>query len=150
MKTLVNYALIGFIGAMPLSPSAANVTSVNHYATVENKPLPAQINPLLAIQQVYFSNEIKTIGQAMTYWLSYSGFHLAASDKQPSSLQMLMQQPLPQVDRHLGPLSVKAGLEVLAGPQVFTLTHDPLLREINFKLNPAFASVIKKSTRSTS
>lgn len=150
MKSLVKVSLIGLMGITALSTMAANVTQINRYATVQNKPLSAQLNPLLAVQQVHFSQDIKTVGQAMVYWLNYSGFHLVPTDKQPPSLQAVMSQTLPQVDRNLGPLTVKDGLEVLAGQQVFTLTQDPLLREVNFKLKPAFASVVKPTLRSKS
>lgn len=130
--------LITSLSLFVLTTQAANITQINRYATVNNKPLSAQVNPLLAVQQVHFPQEVKTVGQAIAWWLQYSGFSLAAMDKQPQSLRVVMRQTLPQIDRNLGPLTVKDGLEVLAGQQVFTLTHDPLLREVNFKLKPAF------------
>lgn len=130
--------LITSLSLFALTTQAANITQINRYATVDNKPLSAQVNPLLAVQQVHFPQEIKTVGQAMVSWLQYSGFTLAAMNKQPESLQVMMRQTLPQIDRNLGPLTVRDGLEVLAGQQVFTLVHDPLLREVNFKLKPAF------------
>ena len=55
------------------------------------------------------------------------------------ALKPLLNQPLPQVDRNLGPLTIQDGLEVLVGQQVFTLVQDQLHREVNFKLKPAFA-----------
>lgn len=150
MQSLVKSSLIGLLGFAALSAQAANVTQINRYATVDNKPLSAQVNPLLAVQQVHFSQDIITIGQAMTYWLSYSGFRLSPTNNQPPSLQAVMRLPLPQIDRNLGPLTVKDGLEVLAGQQVFTLIHNPLLREVNFKLKPAFAPIVKHTPRSKS
>lgn len=124
------------LGCVAFTAHAANVTQVNRYATVANKPLAAQINPLLAVQQIHFPQEVKTIGEAVDWWLRYSGFTLIAKDKQPESLQAVMRQPLPQIDRNLGPLTVKDGLEVLVGQQVFTLIEDPLLRQVNFQLKP--------------
>lgn len=147
MSTILQIAAIGLLSSATCSVTAANLTQINRYATVDNKPLAAQINPLLAIQQVNFPQEVTTVGQAITYWLQYSGFHLSKADKQPFSLQAVMQQPLPQIDRHLGPLTVKDGLEVLAGQNVFSLTQDPVLREVNFKLKPAFEPSIKKTIR---
>ena len=146
MRSLAKLALMGFVGITALSTQAANVTQINRYATVDNKPLAAQINPLLAVQQVHFSQDIKTVGQALTVWLSYSGFHLAPTDQQSKNLQAVLGQPLPQIVRNLGPLTVKDGLEVLVGQQVFTFTHDPLLREVNFKLKPAFASIVRNQS----
>ncbi|MBA2649351.1 MAG: hypothetical protein H0U75_07110 [Legionella sp.] len=116
------------------SSFAANVTQINRYATVANKPLAAQINPLLAVQQIHFPQEVQNIGQAVEWWLRFSGFTLVPKEKQPESLQIVMQQPLPQIDKNLGPLTVKDGLEVLVGKQSFVLIEDPLLRQINFKL----------------
>lgn len=135
---MLKILIVTALSLSTLTAQAANVTQVNRYATVDNKPLVAQINPLLAVQQVHFPQEVKTVGQAMQWWLQYSGFKLAAQEKQPDSLQKVMNQPLPQIDRNLGPLMVKDGLEVLAGQLVFTLVSDPLLREVNFKLKPAF------------
>lgn len=118
---------------------AANVTQINRYATVENKPLIAQINPLLTVQQVHFPKEVQTVGAAVTYWMKYSGFSLADSSRMPSVLKPLLEQPLPQVDRNLGPLTIQDGLEVLVGQQVFSLVQDPLHREVTFKLKPTYA-----------
>lgn len=134
MKTSVQISLIGALGLISLCSIAANVTQINRYATVANKPLAAQINPLLSIQQVHFPQEVQTISQAVEWWLKFSGFSLVSKEKQPESLQTVMHQALPQIDRNLGPLTVKDGLEVLVGQQSFALIEDPLLRQVNFKL----------------
>ncbi len=128
----------------------ADVTQINRYATVANKPSAAQVNPLLAVQQIHFPQEIKTVGQAIEWWLQYSGYSLVAKEKQPQSLQEVMLQTLPQIDRNLGPLSVKDGLEVLAGQQVFMLVVNPLLRDVNFKLKPGYQPAVKHVVRSKS
>lgn len=152
MKNIFKITAITLLSATACSVQAANVTQINRYATVDNKPLRAQINPLLAVQQVHFPQSVQTVGQAMNYWLQYSGYSLVKVEKQPLSLQAVMQQRLPQVDRNLGPLMIKDGLEVLvAGQEVFTLTQNPLLREVNFKLKPAFAAPsIKNNVRKKS
>jgi conjugative transfer region protein (TIGR03748 family) len=145
--------MIKLILAISLSISAiatyavADITQINRYATVANKPLAAQVNPLLAVQQIHFPQNVKTVGQALMWWLQYSGYSLVGKEKQPASLQAVMQQALPQIDRNLGPLTVKDGLEVLAGQQVFVLVVNPFLREINFKLRPNYQPVVKKTIR---
>lgn len=139
--------MIGILSIAVLPAHAANLTQINRYATVENKPLRAQINPLMTVQQVHFPQTVQTIGQAVTYWLQYSGFTLAKPDQQAISLQVVMQQQLPQVDRNLGPLTTKDGLEILVGQEVFSLTQNPLLREVNFKLKPAFEPNHRKAPR---
>ncbi|HAT9314936.1 TPA: hypothetical protein JBB95_03400 [Legionella pneumophila subsp. pneumophila] len=114
--------------------AAANITQIGRYATVNNQPLAAQINPLKTVQQIHFPASIQTIGEAVNYWLGYSGYHLAPKEKQSESLRQVFQQPLPQVSRTLGPLTISAGLTVLVGQQLFTLKQDDLLREVNFSL----------------
>ncbi|HHP2719502.1 TPA: hypothetical protein ACR96C_003217, partial [Legionella pneumophila] len=105
------------------------------YATVNNQPLAAQINPLKTVQQIHFPSSVQTIGEAVEYWLRYSGYHLAPQNKQNESLKQIFQQPLPQVTRNLGPLAIADGLTVLVGKTLFSLKQDDLLREINFSLN---------------
>ncbi|HAU2510330.1 TPA: hypothetical protein ACTUT5_000186 [Legionella anisa] len=117
-----------------LNVHAANNTQVSRYATVNNQPLTAQINPLKTVQQIHFPVAIQTIGEAVNYWLRYSGYHLAPKEKQSESLQQVFQQPLPQVSRNLGPLTIEHGLTVLVGQQLFTLKQNDLLREVNFSL----------------
>ena len=130
---------IALLGLCIQAVSAANITQVNRYATVENKALTAQINPLLSIQQVHFPQKIQTVGEALTHWMQYSGYALVDEQAQSPALKDILSRPLPQVVRNLGPLTVHDGLEVLVGPQVFSLTQDPLRRQINFKLKPQFA-----------
>ncbi|WP_419420707.1 hypothetical protein ACNVED_05270 [Legionella sp. D16C41] len=131
------------LSLVALMAQAANVSQINRYTTVANKPLPAQINPLLAIQQIRFSQDIRTIADAVEYWLQYSGYTLAPKEKQPSILKTLMGKKLPQTQRNLGPISVKEGLEILVGAQVFSLLEDHLQREVNFQLKPAYQQTIK-------
>lgn len=128
-----------------LSAQAANVTQVNRYATVANKPLTAQINPLLAVQKIHFPQEVKTVGQAIEWWLHYSGFSLVSKEKQPESLRAVMLQTLPQIHRNLGPLTVKEGLEILAGQQVFRIVENPIARQVSFKLKPAYQPIRRKA-----
>lgn len=126
---------------------AANVTQVNRYATVENKPSKAQINPLLSVQQVHFPQNINTVGEALNHWLLYSGFSLVETKAMPVALQEVLSQPLPQVDRNLGPLTVSDGLEVLAGKEVFSLVADPLHRKVSFKLRPQYAKLYRQTSK---
>lgn len=138
MNTIKIFALVS-LGFGASLTEAANVTQINRYASVENKPLIAQVNPLLTVQQIYFPQHIITVGDALTYWLQYSGFKLITPLQLPPALKTLMAELLPQVDRNLGPLTIQDGLTVLVGQEVFTLVQDPLTRTINFKLQPKYA-----------
>lgn len=127
--------IIASLALGSLSLHAANITQIGRYATVNNQPLAEQINPLKTVQQIHFPSSIHTIGNALDYWIRYSGYHLATKEKQSEALQQVFQQPLPQVSRNLGPLTITDGLTVLVGQQLFRLKQDDLLREINFSLN---------------
>lgn len=126
---------------------AANTTQVNRYATVENKPLTAQVNPLLTVQQIHFPQSIQTVGDALNYWIRFSGYSLVDEVNQSTAFKELKQQPLPQAVRNLGPLTVRDGLEVLAGQEVFSLMKDPLHRRVNFRLKPQFAQQMNSKGR---
>ena len=96
----------------------------------------AQVNPLLTVQRIHFPKTVVTVGEAMAYWIQYSGFKLENATALPQALKTLMAAPLPQVDRTLGPLTIQDGLTVLVGQSVFTLLQNPLTRTVNFKLKP--------------
>lgn len=132
---MLRTTIIGLLALSSLQIQAANITQVGRYATVNNQPLAAQINPLKTVQQIHFPSSVQTIGEAVEYWLRYSGYHLAPQDKQNESLKQIFQQPLPQVTRNLSPLTIADGLTVLVGKTLFSLKQDDLLREINFSLN---------------
>ncbi|HFL2715768.1 TPA: hypothetical protein ACGWTM_002956 [Legionella pneumophila] len=122
------------LGLIAISSQAENTSQINRYATISNKPSAAQINPLSAIKQVHFPKDVQTIEQALEWWLKYTGFSLVSIEKRPESLVAVLKQPLPQVDRTLGPMTIKEGLEVLVGQQTFLLVEDPLQRQVNFSL----------------
>jgi conjugative transfer region protein (TIGR03748 family) len=125
------------LGLLTLPAIAGEVTQINRYATVAHKPLPAQVNPLKAVQQIHFPQAVKTVGEAVNYWLLHSGFHLISAEKQTENLKQVLSAPLPQVDRTLGPLSVEAGLLVLVGQGDFMLKTNAFTREINFQVRGA-------------
>lgn len=133
MKTLKTILTVSLALSSALT-QAANVTQINRYATVSNKPLASQVNPLFTVQQMHFPQEVSTVGDAISYWLQYSGFKLADESRLLPVFKILMKQPLPQVDRNFGPLTIQDGLVVLAGQSEFTLVQNPLTRTVNFKL----------------
>ena len=133
MKAIQTIVITGLALANSFA-QAANVTQINRYATVANQPLASQVNPLLTVQQMHFPQTVSTVGDAIVYWLQYSGFRLADEPRLLPVFKILMKQPLPQVDRNFGPLTIQDGLIVLAGRQEFTLVQNPLTRTVNFKL----------------
>jgi len=127
--------------------NATSLTHVSRYSTIENKPTVAQLNPLLGLQQMRFSRDVITIDQAVNNWLKHTGYSLVKLNKQSKDTQEILNQKLPQVDRNLGPLTVKEGLEVLVGKDVFHLVQDPLHRKINFELNKKYQRIYKAKAK---
>lgn len=111
-------------------------TELSRYTTVKNQAARAQINPLLMTVQVHFPQSVQTVGEAMEYLLRYSGYALVDPATMSEDAQQMLTQPLPIVDRSLGPLSLQEALEVLAGKHVFQLVQDPLHRKVSFTLLP--------------
>lgn len=140
MKRFSALTLAAMASLLGSISSAANLTQINRYATVENKALAAQINPLLAVQKVHFPQSITTVHAALDHWLQYSGFQMAPIKEQSTGLRETLLLPLPSVVRDLGPLTVEEGLLVLVGKNVFTLSKDLLHRKVNFTLKPQFQS----------
>lgn len=124
------------------SAYAENVTQIDRYSTVENKPTLAQINPLLAVAEFKFPASIKTVEQAMQMVLSDTGYELAAPDHLSKSVKDMMAKPLPITNRQLGPLSIKDVLTVLIGKEVFNLLVDPLHRRVNFEMKLTMARAL--------
>lgn len=93
-----------------------------------------QTDPLNALVDIVFPEDVERVGQAVTYVLKGSGYRLA--DFSPLTCQnQLFGLPLPSVHRQLGPLSVKQALEVLAGPG-WRLMVDRAERTVRFEVVP--------------
>lgn len=123
--------------------NAAGVTQISRYSVVKNEASIAQVNPLLAVQQMRFTQDVFTIRQAVVQWLRHTGYSLVDISKQSKATKEILNQPLPHVVRELGPISAKDGLEVLLGKDVFHLVQDPLHRKVNFELNNKYKQIFK-------
>lgn len=134
---MLRMLIVSALVSCSLGLQAANITQISRYASVKNQPLAAQVDPLKSVQQIHFPISVQSIKDAVLYWLHHSGYHLASEEKQNEGLKQVFKQPLPQVNRNLGPLTVADGLSVLVGKNVFTLKQDDLLREVNFSLRRA-------------
>lgn len=66
--------------------NASNVTQIERYVTVDHKPKASQINPSLTVVQVHFPREVETVGQAVNYRISYSGYSLVNEEKASTEL----------------------------------------------------------------
>jgi conjugative transfer region protein (TIGR03748 family) len=139
-------AVTSILLTIGLSPSAfadPNATQIGRYLDVPNSPLSSQANLLNQTFQVRFPTSVKTIGDAMRYLLRFSGYSLVAENSLMPETKHLLNLPLPQTDRMLGPLTLQQGLLTLAG-QPFGLLIDPVHRLISFRLLPRYQSIYQK------
>ena len=127
--------------------------SVSRYIDVMPGPTNAQRNPMnLVLPRVMFKHNIKSVGQAINYLLSDSGFKLTRHhpDKR---VHKLFRLPLPKIHRNMGPLTLAQALNVLAG-EPWQLSVDPINRLVSFQLpghfrnthNQSIVEVVSKSS----
>jgi len=114
-----------------LEASAAEVT-VARYSTVQPAPSMAQRNPLAAPVLSVLPASVTRIGEAVVTLLGPSGYRLASPIAAEAERAELLDLPLPEAHRALGPLPLRTALKILAGP-TFTLVEDPVHRLISFE-----------------
>ena len=112
----------------------ASEMQVGRYSVLRTQPSAAQLDPLAARVTVHFPESVQTIGQAVQHLLRESGYRLADSSTGASAV--LLELPLPGVQRSLGPVALRQALAVLGGP-AFRLVQDPLHRLVAFERCPA-------------
>lgn len=119
---------------------AADFTPVNRYLTLSQQALPEQADLLSQTFQVHFPRNVFSVGDAVRYLLSCSGYRLMNVSLLSKSVQILLNQPLPQAHRNLGPIALRKGLLTLVG-EPFALIVNPVHRLVGFQLKPDFQTV---------
>ena len=123
-------------------------SQIGRYLTTPNKPRPSQINLLSQTIQIRFPQNVRTVGEAMTYMLRFSGYSLVDEKNMQVALKTTLEKSLPIVDRELGPISLKDGLTTLIGT-AFNLSHDPVNRTVNFELKSQYAKSFSNKSKNT-
>jgi len=84
------------------------------YTTAPATPDPAVADPMAVVASVHFPREhVRTVRDAVAFLLLRTGFRLESTDLAASAL---LDMPLPESHRDLGPYPARAILEVLVGP----------------------------------
>lgn len=109
----------------------------NRYSYIAAKPTPEQINPLLIVIDVRIPRDILTVEQTANYLLQRSGYQLSSAEAHNPKAQALLGQTLPDVHRHLGPMTLQDALLTLGG-EAFRLMIDPVNRLLAYDINPNF------------
>lgn len=71
-----------------------------------------------------------TVGDGIRYTLKNTGYSLCSSVQDPQ--QWLFSRPLPASHYHLGPMTLREALQVLAG-DAWELEEDPVLRQVCYE-----------------
>lgn len=131
------------LSIMSIATVYASSTQVDRYLSVANKPLPAQKDLLTQTRQVNFPTSIHTIGDAIHYWLMFSGYTLSSVAYKQQAIRAMLTASLPEVDRSFGPMNLKDGLETLAS-ESFILLVDPIHRSVSFELKASYQDLYAK------
>ena len=126
---------LSVLGAATIS--FADNISIGRYLSVAEKPQSEQQRLLQQQIQIKFPQNVLTIKQAVQFILQFSGYRLCDIDQLSQPAKEMLSQPLPEVDRTFGPMTLEQGLKTLAGDS-FYLLIDPVNRIVGFKVRPTY------------
>ena len=137
---------------LPVTSSIASDRSNNHtvssvvmtgrYSAVIPEPTSAQKNPLKTLVKIRFPHQIRKVGQAINYLLKRSGYRLTPVQISDPAQRILLQLPLPEIHRDIGPMPLYKALSTLAG-EPYLLVVDPVHRLVGFDLKERFEKIVK-------
>lgn len=113
------------------------VVRYDRYTLVNTRPQDAQrdlLNQLIDISIP--SQRVHSVGDALRYVLFESGFTLCPADR--PELTVLLNRPLPAVQRTLGPVKLQEALQILAGPAWY-LVVDEVSRQVCYRLREGYS-----------
>ena len=121
----------GLCSLASLSVQAKDI-QVGRYSVLAATPTEAQAELLATTMTVRFPERVQTVGEAVRYLLQRSGYRLAAAESTGPDTTALFALPLPAMHRNLGPMTLQAALDTLAGP-AFHRVQDPIHRLITLE-----------------
>jgi conjugative transfer region protein (TIGR03748 family) len=140
-KVLVKLTLLlASVASLTTWAAEKEIVQVARYSTITPLPSAAQAEPLNAVVSIVFPEEFTTADEALHYVLRRSGYRLARAGAADPATSVLAKQPLPEVHRRLGPITVASALTTLAGP-AWSMVMDPVHRLVSFELVPEYAAI---------
>jgi type IV pili sensor histidine kinase/response regulator len=115
------------------SDAGASEVRVGRYQSVMLRPDENQVDLLSVVITRKLPEHVNTVGQAVAALLDGSGYRLLSPKLAESYRVHLFAMPLPDMQRQLGPLSLRQALELLGGP-AHRLVIDPTYRLVSFEL----------------
>lgn len=119
-------------------PEPAQTVRTGRYSYTAVGAQAAQVDPMLAVIDVRLPPKVATVGQAVNHLLRRSGFNLLPPAPGDEAVSYLLNQPLPEVHRHLGPVTLREALLTLGG-KAFLVNVDYVYRKVGYHVSPAYA-----------
>ncbi|MHA7212261.1 PFGI-1 class ICE element type IV pilus protein PilL2 [Burkholderia pseudomallei] len=111
-------------------PAALPVVRYGRYTLIDLTPTDEQRDLMRQVVDVSIpATANATVGDALRYVLQRSGYQLCNDETAPTPA--LYTLPLPAAHQHLGPLTLREALTILAGPR-WTLQVDERTRQVCF------------------
>ena len=120
-------------------------TPVARYSSMTTGVTAEQADPLNTVVVIHFPQQVQTVGEAMSILLLGSGYQLDPINQKKSVVQTLFAQPLPVVDRTMGPMTITQGITTLMGP-AYQDHVEPVTRFIAFHLKSAYVVQTKPAS----
>ncbi|MBF3494905.1 PilL N-terminal domain-containing protein [Burkholderia pseudomallei] len=118
----------------PASSPTIPVVRYGRYTLIELMPGDGQRDLMQQVIDLTIPSDANaTVGDALHYVLRRSGYRLC--DERADTTAVLYALPLPAAHEHLGPISLRDALQLLAGPR-WTLHVDDEMREVCFAPQP--------------
>jgi type IV pili sensor histidine kinase/response regulator len=126
--------------SLSATTQAEGIYRISRYSSVNPVATPEQAQPLAVVVTLNFTDQVRTVGNALEHLLSRSGYKLADFRASDPALPVLLNQPLPLIHRKLGPITIENALITLAG-DAWDLVVDPVNRLISFELLDQYRSL---------
>ncbi|EDS3373674.1 hypothetical protein GPQ75_001471 [Salmonella enterica] len=123
------------------------VTRSGRYTLVSVKSADAQREPLNQLIDITMPGQlVNSVGDGFRYLLFQSGYSLCG--RYGADFAELLKQPLPAVQRKIGPMRLSEALQVVAGP-AWRMSVDEVNREVCFVLRDAYLAQAKTPVSTT-
>lgn len=141
MKIQVAVTVLAALSTLSCNAISAE-TQIGRYTSVSNTASFAQKNLLATEIKVTFPDQVQNLKTAFELLLESSGYRLSQKSLDVD-IDVLYEQPLPDVHKTLGPMSLREALQTLAG-STWALVTNPVDRTVSFKLDESYRHLVSK------
>lgn len=118
--------------------SKAIQVQTGRYSAIVAEPTTPQHQLLQVIISIAVPEFIRTVRETIRYALKRSGYQLSEPKPYQKALVELFAKKLPEVHRHIGPMTLEDALTMLTTP-AFVLVEDPVHRLISYQLDENYS-----------